>query len=343
MSTQRNPGTTRLTAAAPTRRSKITRRSALLVTAVLMATSAAPSATAAATRPCVKGAGLVWQNTTEVVELMTLRCDGMVIQLTHTSDGQGGSEWPRWGKDRLVYFDSDRAGLIHLFRMKPVGDASAEQLTVTDGFEFSADPTPDGRQIVFEHAPADFSEDGLFVMPNRPGRRKSSFRQLTRNPYASVGGIDTAPDVSPDGRTVAFIRVKDPTFGSAKSAVFTIRMDGTKLRQLTPYHLDAFDPRWSPDGKQLAFSSHGDSFSTTVSADIYVLDNNGHRMRQVTHERPGSHSFGPVWDPHHNRIVYTHVGPDVPASQLLVRRLDQPGTSIIYQGTSGVDQNPDWR
>lgn len=37
--------------------------------------------------------------------------------------------------------------------MKAVEGALAEQLTVTDGFEL-ADPTPDGRRIVFEHATA---------------------------------------------------------------------------------------------------------------------------------------------------------------------------------------------
>jgi Tol biopolymer transport system component len=210
--------------------------------------------------------------------------DGVAHQITRTPEGQGGSEAPRWGRDRLVYFDSDRAGL-----------------------------------------------------------GESSFRPLTSNPYVAVGGVDTAPDVSPDGRTVAFIRVKDPTFGSAKSAVFTVRMDGTHLRQLTPYDLDAFEPRWSPDGRWLAFSSHGDSFSSTVSTDIYLIDKDGRRMRQVTHEPPGSHSFGPAWSPEGDRIVYTHVGPDVLATELVVRRLDRLGTTVVYTGSSGVDQIPDWR
>jgi Tol biopolymer transport system component len=327
---------------------------AFLSPALALNTTEAPAAGAAAipaphdaaTAPlkqCAPGSGLVWQNSSDIVELMTMGCDGEVHQLTHTPDGQGGSEAPRWGRDRLVYFDSDRAGQIHLFRMKAVEGAPAEQLTVTDGFEFSAEPTPDGRHIVFEHATADFSADGLFVMPNRAELGESAFRQLTSNPYASLGGVDTAPDVSPDGRTVAFIRVKDPTFGSAKSAVFTIRMDGTHVRQLTPYELDAFEPRWSPDGKWLVFSSHGDSFSSTVSADIYLMDKDGHRMRQVTHEQPGSHSFGPAWAPDGDRIVYTHVGPGVLATELVVRRIDRPGTSVVYTGTSGADQNPDWR
>ncbi len=322
------------------------RRWALVAAAALVVvTLSPPGAASAHGRPCAAGAGLVWQHSSDVVELMTMGCDGVAHQITHTTGGPGsGSEVPRWGDDRLVYFDSDRAGQVHLFRMPAEDGAPAEQLTLTDGFELTAAPTPDGRQVVFEHAPADFSSDGLFVMPDRAGVGEPEFRQLTANPAVAAGGIDTTPDVSPDGRTIVFVRVVDGSFGADhRSAVFTVRMDGSHLRQLTPYELDALGPRWSPDGKWIAFSSHGDSFSDTVSADLYVMDKNGRRLNQVTHEPAGSHSFGPAWSPDGGRLVYTHVGPEVPATQLVVRRLDRPGTTVVYQGTSGVEQNPDWR
>jgi hypothetical protein len=44
---------------------------------------------------------------------------------------------------------------------------------------------------------------------------------------------------------VAFVRFLDTTFGSALSAVFTIQMNGTHLRQLTPFELNAINRRWS--------------------------------------------------------------------------------------------------
>lgn len=60
----------------------------------------------------------------------------------------------------------------------------------------------------------------------RRGITEAAFRRLTTSPTAAAGGFDTNPDVSPDGRTVAFIRVLDDTRGIARSAVFTIALMG---------------------------------------------------------------------------------------------------------------------
>lgn len=297
-------------------------------------------------RPCAGNSGLVWENESDdgsTANLFSMGCDGVIHQITRADPGQGGSELPRWGRHRTVYFDSDRAGGVHLFRMATTSGPRAEQLTVTDGLEFSPAPTPDGRQVVFEHATADGSDDGLFVMADRPRTAETAFRQLTSNPNSKHGGFDTNPDVSPDGHTVAFIRVLDPTFGSALSAVFTIRLDGTNLRQLTPFDLNAITPRWSHNGRRLLFSSHGDSFSNTVSANIYIVDADGQHLRNLTNEPPGSHAFTPTWAPNGDRFVYTHSAPGLPATQLLLRRLDRPSTTVLFQGNSGTDFNADWR
>jgi Tol biopolymer transport system component len=304
-------------------------------------TATTTSASSAIELRCTRASALVWEHIAPDgrVDLMQLTCDGAVGQLTQ----QGGSELPRWGSGTNVYFDSDRAGLIHLFRLRaPKGD-HVEQVTDTDGLEFAPAPTPDGRRLVFEHADADGAGDGLFVAPNRTGLTAEDFQRLTTSPAAATGGFDTDPDVSPDGREIAFVRVLDATPGSARSAVFTIGADGRGLHQLTPFSLNAIDPRWSPDGRWLAFSSNGDNFSATTSADLYLVRSTGTCLVQITHEPPGSDSFTPAWAPDGKRVVFSYVAPGLPGVQLRTMHLDGTRQAVVVQGLAGVDQRPDWR
>jgi hypothetical protein len=47
--------------------------------------------------------------------------------------------------------------------------------------------------------------------------------------------------------------------------------------------------------------------------------------------------------PNGDRFVYTHAAPGIPGTQLVLRRLDRPGTTVLFQGTSGSGFNADWR
>ncbi len=66
-----------------------------------------------------------------------------------------------------------------------------------------------------------------------------------RQPYA-----DHDPTWSPDGSRIAFERIREST---DHHAIFTVRLDGTGLRRLSPWRLDAASPDWSPSGQWIAF------------------------------------------------------------------------------------------
>ncbi|MET0788043.1 MAG: S9 family peptidase [Cellulomonas sp.] len=68
-------------------------------------------------------------------------------------------------------------------------------------------------------------------------------RPLTR------GHRDTAPDVSPDGRWVAFLR-SEP---EGKPQVFVVESTGGEPLQLTDAPLGAAEPRFSPDGTRVSY------------------------------------------------------------------------------------------
>jgi Tol biopolymer transport system component len=318
-------------------------RSAFIAIAALAVTAfTAGPAAADADSGCGPRAAVVWEHVADngTADLLLLTCHG-ARQLTHTPAGEGGSELPRWGRHGDVYFDSDQAGLIHLFRLNVKHGSDVEQLTDTVGVEFGPTTSPSGRQLVFEHADAEGTGDGLFIAPNRPGLTEASFHRLTLSPTAATGGFDGGPDVSPAG-SVAFIRTLDATTGSARSAVFTIGLDGRGLRQLTPYSLNAVDVRWSPDGRWLTFSSNGDNFSATVSANVYVVRKDGSKLNQITHEPPGHQSFAPDWAGA-DRIVFSHAELGVPGTQLRTMRLDGTHQAILYQGHGGTELNADWQ
>lgn len=109
------------------------------------------------------------------------------------------------------------------------------------------------------------------------------------------------PQVSPDGATVAFVKV---TVNSAKTnydtAIWTVSTGGSdEPRKLTSGTRDS-SPRWSPDGKFLAFVRSAETPGS--SAQIYLLPTSGGEAFQLTSVARGA--GGPVWSPDGKWIVF---------------------------------------
>jgi len=79
--------------------------------------------------------------------------------------------------------------------------------------------------------------------------------------------------------------------------IWTMRLDGSGLRNLTRHKGYDESPAWSPDGRRIAFTS-----TRTGRAKIWVMNADGSRQRQVT--RGWSQDGGPSWSPDGSRIVY---------------------------------------
>ena len=280
-------------------------------------------------------------NGNETLDILTMEPNGSDPRmLTNAASGGFGGADPAWARDsNRIYFDSDRAGNVHVFAMNANGHG-VKQVTETDGFEFTPSVSNDGRLLAFEHDNADFSSGGIFVS-DKHGGTLGDFRQITASPALAVGGFDGDPDVSPDGRKVAFMRLIDTTHGSAQSAVFVVGVDGRGLRQLTPYSLNAARPSWSPDGSRIAFSSNSDNFPTP--ARIWVVRANGSDLTQLTKEPAGQgQDFLPDWSPDGTKIVYDRF---VGESHFDLVTIDPDGSNptTIWHGTDGTfDFRPAW-
>ncbi len=92
---------------------------------------------------------------------------------------------------------------------------------------------------------------------------------------ASVG----SPAVAPDGGLVAFtVRHYDLPKGEDWREIWTVRPDGSELRQMTTGHHHDGAPVFSPDGKSLLFTSdrEGDT------SQLYVMPVDGGEARKLT-------------------------------------------------------------
>ena len=81
----------------------------------------------------------------------------------------------------------------------------------------------------------------------------------------TVGLRGKDPTLSPDGKQIAFVTMRDGT-----ANIGLVNIDGTDVRYLT-HNNDAtqyFGPKWSPDGKKLLFSV----FRTGEDRDIAIID-----------------------------------------------------------------------
>jgi TolB protein len=273
------------------------------------------------------------------------------------TSGPSSSVFSDWRPDggRIV-FDSDRASTetefhVDVYTMKPDG---TDVVRLTDaGFNGEPAYSPDGSEIVFESDRGDVpAGEGIYVM-NADG---APVRRLTEN----VIGFDQSPEFSPDGTTVAFDRQRFEHGGRGRargdaggtSAIFVVRVDGTGLRQLTPWGVQANDADWAPDGTRLVFQS--ENHHNGNNADLYVVNADGSDLTRITHNPPTA-AFGngteptrelstdPVWSPDASRIMFVQVSGLGAATvrRLYTIRPDGSDLTLVSGSFTGVDQ-PDW-
>src|SRR6266545_3976828 len=170
--------------------------------------------------------------------------------------------------DRVV-FSGPARGYRLLIAALP--DGKPVELTPDHPECFVPQFTPDGKTIVFFRRDGDVyrvDADGKNFKRLTEGNKYVEFRLSPKDSHGSTDG----PDVSPDGKRVAFIALKDGV-----PRVFVVNIDGTNKRQVTARKTPCGRVKWSPDGKQLSFVSFEGKYP-----QLFVVSAEGGDPRQLT-------------------------------------------------------------
>jgi Tol biopolymer transport system component len=150
-------------------------------------------------------------------------------------------------------------------------DGKPRMLTPDHPSSFVPRFTPDGKTIVFFRRDGDVYRvdlDGKNLRRLTTGNKHVEFKLSARDQH----GSSDPPDVSPDGKRIAFVAVKE---GVANVCVMDL--DGSGQRQLTFRKTPCARVKWSPDGKQLAFVSFEGKYP-----QLFVVPARGGQPRQLT-------------------------------------------------------------
>jgi Tol biopolymer transport system component len=128
------------------------------------------------------------------------------------------------------------------------------------------------------------------------------------------------------------------SFRHGQLDIYTMRADGSGVRNLTGDPAPDFQPAWSPDGTAIAFVS----LHTEVSHfdQIFTIDPATHLVRQVTAVEGGDPQ-APAWSPDGSRIAFHVVYGGAVDAELFV--IDADGTDLVQLTDNEFeDSSPSW-
>jgi Tol biopolymer transport system component len=217
--------------------------------------------------------------------LFVVNIDGMGLRrLTLWKMVAGNPDWAPDGS--VIGFNDKNEGpptQNDIYVIEPDGTGLRN---VTHGLEaasFMPTWSPDGGLILFASWPMAGSFDLYTIEPD--GGSLTRIAEITEA-ATPTKFEDTGPQWSPDGTHLVFQRWNKAT---GQFAVFTIRLDGTHPRRLTPWRLNAGDhPDWSPDGRWIMFHSQQDQ---DRQDNVFLVHPNGTGMHRITNTFGGKYRW----------------------------------------------------
>lgn len=193
--------------------------------------------------------------TQQLSHIWTMAADGSdKVDVTPTSTSYDAD--PAWSPDgtSIAFSRGPSFSAADIWRMDGDG-GNPVQLTTAAPREREPAWSPDGSTIVFE------SGSNLVTMSAVDGSDRT------------VVGTGQFPSYSPNGQRIAFAR-----FRSGYSEIFSMKADGTDVRNLTRTpSLSEFNPDWAPDGRAIVFQR-----SQAAGHEIWTMRPDGSVQYRIT-------------------------------------------------------------
>jgi Tol biopolymer transport system component len=210
------------------------------------------------------------------------------------------------GRDGRIAFWDFVTGQI--YAVNPDGTGLSQLTHATQG-QTAADPawSPDGTHIAF---------DSNMTGPVRLWTMDANGSHAHMVAGDLPNATDQLPAYTPDGRQLVFSRC----IMGDHCAIYSIRVDGTHMRALTPLRPVAdLGASVSPDGRQIAFTRFG---ANGIIAQVYVMNADGSGAHAVT--PPALEGNAPHWSPDGTLITFTS-NSDRPGGNIYVMHADGTG------------------
>lgn len=143
----------------------------------------------------------------------------------------------------------------------------------------------------------------------------------------TVDGRDFDPDVTVDGRALAFASTRD----ALHPDIYLRRDDPRGPIRVASHPADDVQPRFSPDGKSIAFASN-----RSGNWDIWIMARDAPEPVPLTHDR--GDQIAPAWAPDGLHVAYTYWNPRSRQWEVWCQRVDGPGVPVFV----AVGMFPAW-
>ena len=242
---------------------------------------------------------------------------------------------------RTMVFHSNRLGRIALFLAD--ADGANLRLFIDPGHEpVSANWSPDGRHITYSGTIEGDAEVFIVDIGTKAIRRLTSSKS-----------DDSHPIFSPDGQRIYFSsnrHTPDMSIPSGRqwNDTFSIRLDGSDIRQHTNCKAVCTYPAPSPDGKLLAYRKLAAEpglqwglYTMPLNSEIYVSNIDGSNERVLASD-PAFDGW-PAWSPDGRMIAFAsnRAGPAGIGNIWLIRP-DGSGLMALTTGKEISHVQPRW-
>ena len=242
---------------------------------------------------------------------------------------------------RTMVFQSNRLRRVALFFAD--ADGANPRLFIDPGHEpVSPNWSPDGRHITYAGTIDGDSEVFIVDVATKSSRRLTSSKS-----------DDSHPIFSPDGQRIYFSSNRHTPdmsipWGRQWNDTFSIRLDGSDIRQHTNCRAACTYPAPSPDGKQLAYRKLAPEpglqwgfYTMPLNSQIYVSNIDGSNERVLASD-PAFDGW-PAWSPDGRLIAFAsnRAGPAGIGNIWLIRP-DGSGLTALTTGEEISHTQPRW-